>query len=374
MIVATYLLREVLRAFLGVLAVLIVIYVGHRFGRFLGQASVGSVPADVLIELTVLKVVENLPLLLPLTLYLASLLALGRLYRDGEIIAMLAGGIGASRITQALLGLSVVFAMAVAAVTLHFAPSVVTIQEEVMRRAYEQTPIAGLQPGRFRDMQQGEVVVYFEDLADDGRTFINAFGQVTRDGNQDVFVADRAYQMIDNNTQTPFLVLENGEQYSGLPGQLDYTLTRFQAYARQLPRLEASEGIRKLRAVPTRTLLQSDRLDYAAELQWRLAMPVSVIVLALLAVPLSSSSPREGRYARLFTAVAVFFAYQNGIGVMQNLVERGVVPPAVGAWPAHAVAVGLAYWLTWVRSPVRRRFPWKALWPGRRPADAKADV
>ncbi|MCB1745350.1 MAG: LptF/LptG family permease, partial [Gammaproteobacteria bacterium] len=262
MIILRYLLKEVLRSCLGVLVVLLVVYVGHRFGRYLGQASVGSVPAEVLVELTTLKVVENLPLLLPLTLYLACLLALGRLYRDSEVIAMLAGGIGTTRIVQGLLSLALLFALLVGAVTLHYAPIVVNLQEDLMRRAYEQTPIAGLQPGRFRDMQQGEVVVYFEDLADDGRTFLNAFGQVVHEDQQDVFVADRAYQILEEVTQTPFLVLEGGDQYSGLPGQLDYSLTHFEVYARQLPRLETTDAYRKLRAVPTSVLLQSDRLDY----------------------------------------------------------------------------------------------------------------
>ena len=57
----------------------------------------------------------------------------------------------------------------------------------------------------------------------------------------------------------------------------------------------------------------------------------------MLAVPLARTSPREGRYGRLFVAVVAYFIYSNTLSIFENLVERGKVPVAVGVWPVHAM-------------------------------------
>ena len=83
-------------------------------------------------------------------------------------------------------------------------------------------------------------------------------------------------------------------------------------------------------------LIGSGDSRHVAELQRRLSTAVSILLLGMLAVPLARTSPREGRYGKLFVAVVVYFIYSNAISIFENLVDRGAVPGFVGAWPVHA--------------------------------------
>jgi lipopolysaccharide export system permease protein len=71
-------------------------------------------------------------------------------------------------------------------------------------------------------------------------------------------------------------------------------------------------------------------------------MPIMCLVLALLAVPLSKLKPRQGRYARVWVAVLIFFVYYNLATTGRTWLARGTLPEAVGLWWTHAVVAVLA--------------------------------
>jgi lipopolysaccharide export system permease protein len=71
-------------------------------------------------------------------------------------------------------------------------------------------------------------------------------------------------------------------------------------------------------------------------------MPVSCIVLTLLAVPLSRLRPRQGRYSRFWLALVIYFLYQNLINIGKVWISRGRLPEIVGLWWTHAAVVLLA--------------------------------
>jgi lipopolysaccharide export system permease protein len=106
-------------------------------------------------------------------------------------------------------------------------------------------------------------------------------------------------------------------------------------------------------------LLRSTSLEDRAELQWRVSLPLSLFVLGLLAVPLSRSSPREGRYARLAVALFIYIIYANMTSIARLWLERGLVADWLGMWWVHAVVVAIALlllarddgWLGWRRAP-----------------------
>ena len=77
----------------------------------------------------------------------------------------------------------------------------------------------------------------------------------------------------------------------------------------------------------------------AAELQWRLSMPLGVLTLALLALPVGRVDPRSGRYGRLLVAVLIYVLYVNLLALAQTWTERGAIPPALGLWWVHGLVV-----------------------------------
>jgi lipopolysaccharide export system permease protein len=103
-------------------------------------------------------------------------------------------------------------------------------------------------------------------------------------------------------------------------------------------------GKRKLRE--TRQLFASEDPEDQAELQWRIAAPMSVLLLALLAIPLAHTSPRAGRYGKLVLGILAYLVYSNLLALAQAWVAKGYVAPAVGLWWVHALALVAALWLT----------------------------
>jgi lipopolysaccharide export system permease protein len=337
-IVPRYLFREVLQVFAAVIVVLILIYMSSRFVRYLGQAASGYISSDLVIQLMLLNLAENLAVLLPLGLYIAVLLALGRLYRDSEVIAMSAGGIGVNQLANALFWFASGFALVVAVLALYLGPGAATWKQNLFEKAKGEAQIAGIQPGRFREFGNGNRVVYVERIAADGRSMENVFVQIRRKKgrNQDLIVAKKAYASVQGQDQERFMVLEDGYRYTGLPGELDFVITRFERHAVRMDPI-APPGYRRLESKPSLELIREGGDKNIAELQWRLSLPITVVLLCMLAVAMARTNRNQGRYARLLAAFVLYFLYNNSIGIAQKLIERGELNPWIGVWPVHIV-------------------------------------
>ncbi len=359
MIVQRYLFREVLQVFGAVLMIVLLIYMSSRFVRYLGQAATGYISGDLVVQLMLLNLAEKLAVLLTFALFVATLLALGRLYRDSEIIAMSAGGIGLNRLAGALFWFASGFALVVAVLSLYLAPIAANWKQNLFEKAKGEAQIAGIQAGRFREFGDGDRVVYVERIAADGRSMENVFVQIRKKNgrNQHLLVAKKAYPSVQGQDQERFMVLEDGYRYTGLPGKLDFVITRF---ARHAVRLEpiAPPGYRKLEAKASLDLIREGGDKNIAELQGRLSQPISVVFLCMLAVAMARTNRTQGRYARLLTALALYFLYSNGLGITIKLIERGDLIPIIGVWPVHLVFAFLAFGILYHQNHTRPlRFP-----------------
>ncbi|MDX1481658.1 MAG: LptF/LptG family permease, partial [Woeseiaceae bacterium] len=98
-------------------------------------------------------------------------------------------------------------------------------------------------------------------------------------------------------------------------------------------------------AMPTTELIGSTAAEEAAELQWRVSIPLATFILGLLAFPLSRSQPRQGRYGRIAIGLLVFIIYFNLLSAGRAWIENGTVTPEVGIWWVHGVMLLLALFL-----------------------------
>src|SRR5690606_26707908 len=101
---------------------------------------------------------------------------------------------------------------------------------------------------------------------------------------------------------------------------------------------ELTDEVTSLEAAPTSSLLRSNDPEHRAELHWRLSFPLMCIVLTMLAVPMSALRPREGRYARVWVAIVVYFVYSNIVSAGKVWIARGIVPEFLGLWWIHGIA------------------------------------
>ncbi len=93
MIIDRYIMREIIKPTIAVCAILVFIFGCYMATRFLVDALSGQLPGTTVIILILLRIAIALEVLLPTTLYLSVVVALGRLYQDSEMTALFACGV-----------------------------------------------------------------------------------------------------------------------------------------------------------------------------------------------------------------------------------------------------------------------------------------
>lgn len=334
-----YLLKEVIQTWLAVTVVLLLVMLSSRFARYLGEAAAGHLPAEVVFTLLGLTSIHYLTVLVPVSLFLAVMLALGRLYKDSEMAAMMACGIGYGRLLRPLMVLASVAAVGLALLSMQVSPWAAQATHLVRERAVQEAEAAGFEPGRFRSV--GDAVFYAEQVDAAAGDLRRVFIQYRDNDALTVSLAERAEQRTDAATGTRNLVLYDGRHYNGMPGDIEYQTIEFGEHGLNID-LRSGEAIAARRAVrPTGELLRSSETGDIAELQWRVSVPLMGLLLVALAVPLGRTSPRQGRYGKLLAAILVYVLYSNLLGLSQVWVERGQLSPLVGLWWVHVLVAAL---------------------------------
>jgi lipopolysaccharide export system permease protein len=133
-----------------------------------------------------------------------------------------------------------------------------------------------------------------------------------------------------------FIVLEQGRRYEGAPGDAEYRITEFDRYAARIETGESRQVEPTHKNLPTLALITNPTTQNLGELLWRVGIPISALVLVLLAIPMSFVNPRAGRSANLLFALLTYIVYSNLLSVSQARVAQGRLDFGVGWWLVHA--------------------------------------
>ena len=349
-----YIFREIAQSWLAVTVVLLAILLTNQFARVLGEVAKDKLPKDAIFQIIGLTALQYLTILVPIGLFLSVMLALGRLYRDSEMPAMMACGVGPWDIYRPLSWLLIPLALTVGFLTMEVSPMALTEIERIGAEARRQADLASIEPGRFTTNNREGAVVYAEKVIGPGAVE-NVFLQRRLDDGVEVVVAERGEQVESDDPNTRFFVLHNGRRYEGVPGTSEFRVMEFAEHGipYRLPNVENPEL--EPRAMKTTDLVVATEADEVAELHWRIGIPLATIVLAILAVPLSRSQPRQGRYGRLAIGLLVFIIYFNLLSAGKAWLETGKVPAVVGLWWVHVLMLTAAFGMLAVQNGVHRR-------------------
>ncbi|WP_397449653.1 LPS export ABC transporter permease LptF [Pseudomonas sp. NA-150] len=354
MIVFRYLSREVLVSLSAVSAVLLVIIMSGRFVKYLAQAATGALDPGALFMIMGYRMPGFLQLILPLGLFLGILLTYGRLYLESEMTVLAATGMSQQRLLWITMAPAAVVFLVVSWLSFGLAPQGAQQVAIIVNQQDAMTEFDTLEPGRFQELRDGSRITYTETMTDDrahlGNVFISE-KRTSRDKKKDagisVLVAEKGRQEIKPDG-TRYLILENGYRYDGNPGEANYRVIKYDTYGAVLPKPEISEEVTDREAIPTRELISATSARDRAELQWRIALPILVFIVTLIAVPLSKANPRQGRFLKLLPAILLYMAYLTILIAARGALERGRIPMALGLWPVHllflAIGVLLLYW------------------------------
>ena len=345
-IIERFLARDFLVTQAAVTAVLLLVIIGGVMGRTLRDVAEGRLPLDVLPALVAFGSLKALILLWPVALFLAFLLVLGRLQRDSELIAMQAGGVSFARMYRAIFLVAMPSALFLMFLMSYAVPRVEMVVDHLRDQAGQRSDLVGITPGRFLRSRVGDQVFFAERLSDDRESLLNVFIFDERGGQTEITVAARAIAEIVGEDR--YLVLEDGHRYVGRSGEGAFQLLSFDRARMMVPDPTLVQPRRSLDALPLAELWeQRDRPRHRAELEWRLALPVSVVMLALVALPLGLAPPRSGRYARLPLALLVYVAYANFLIMGKSWLASGQSPLWLGLWWVHLIPLSVWLVMSW---------------------------
>lgn len=345
LLIERHLLRQFAESVLAVTLVLLLVTLGGLFADLVQEAAKGKVPAALLLSQLGLRSIRFLTLVMPLALFLGLLLSIGRMYADSEMAVLASVGLGPQRLWKPLAWVAAPIIVVVALASLWLGPLAARTGKDMIEIANRSFLIAGLEPGRFVEIPGGGGVLYVSELATDGTRFRHLFVQREKEGRLDIITADAGQLRLVGEAER-YLQLENGFRVEGGLGSKDFRMMRFERNDIRVPDREEDVSD-DLAASPTMALLADGKAPAMSEVHWRLAMPLLATVLALFAVPLARSEPRQPQYGLILFALLVYVVGMLLLILGTALLGSGQLPGFLGLWWVHVPMLVLAAWLFW---------------------------
>lgn len=256
---------------------------------------------------------------------------------------------------------AVPFAILIAVMQLWVMPWAELRSREYAEILKQKQELSLVEAGEFNSLGKRNGRVYFVETFDtESGIMKNLFlREQDKNGNDNIIFAKEGNFSLNDNKRT--LDLRNGYRYSGTPGRADYNRVSFQNLSLIIsttPKL--IDPVSHRRTIPTSQLIGSSNPQHQAELMWRISLTVSVLLLCLLAVPLSYFNPRSGHTYNILIAIGLFLIYQNGLTFLRNAVEDGKIHFWLGLLPMHIIMFVIAVVLLRVRSMPSQPF-WQAV-------------
>ena len=340
MIIFRYIAKELYVTLLAITSVIVTIFIINQFVHYVGHVAEGQYSMLSVIRIMVILVPLIAGYLIPLGLYLSIMIVLGRWYIDQEMVVMQACGLGTKELLTKILAFATLIAAVVAFLTMVVDPKVQQINNEVMLDIAEQSVISHILPQAFTSLGKGKTF-YASTVSRDHKKLTDVFlAERGDDGSWRITSAERAHENQQAYWTGRYLEFQSGGQFSVSSPKDDYHVGKFQQYGvrMDIPFKNISSWPEDVSTAKLWPLYGSDP-KVAAELQWRLGLPLSVFLLALLAVPLSHIKPRQGQYGRMFPAIMIYLVYANLLWVGKSWVGDGKINPEIGLWWVHGLLI-----------------------------------
>jgi len=340
MIFRRSLVREMTATAVGLFLVLLGILFTNLVLKLLARAAGGAVAPEGILALLGFGAMFYFNILLSVTVFLTVLLTLSRWYRDSEMIVWFTSGQGLGQVIRPVLWFAAPFFVAIVALSLFLSPWAEQRRVEYERQLEARDELALVMPGLFREFRRANLVVYVDSINTFDGHIRNVFLHSIEEG-KDVTTVARRGLLEEAPNGDRFIVLTEGRRYEGKPGTAEYRVVEFEKLGRRIEPAELRSLPVSTKAIPTPVLVVSDGRVERAELFWRLSVPMSAVVLTLLAIPLSYVNPRMGRSFNLITAAFMYMLYSNCLNIVQSFIAQGKLGFWTGLALPHALAIAV---------------------------------
>ena len=340
--------RELARSFGATLVVILTIIITMMLIRTLGQAAGGAVAPQDVVLLLGYTALGHLPTMLALSLFIAVVVTLGRMYRESEMAIWFASGVGITRFVRPVLRTCWPVLLVVLLLVLFVWPWGNRMGAELRDRYQQRGDLSRVAPGVFQTSRDGRRVFFIEREGSDGVNAKNVFILSQQAAVESVTSARSG--RLETEGDDRFIVLERGQRNEVDAASGEKTQSSFDSY-----RVLAGERVaRQAEAQPPKAMMTIDlirdpTLPHQAELVWRFGLLLGAANLLLLGIGLSYSNPRRASNWNLLFALMAFVVYYNLINLSQAWVGGGRVGLGTAMFGLHGGAFALALALLWWR-------------------------
>lgn len=354
MIIDRHISWEIIRPFCTGLGLLVLIFIGFSAARQLSLAADGQLDMLTAFKLVGLSTVITLEILLPSAFFFSVLSAIGRLYRDSEMSAFYAAGVSRARILEAVLKLALVIALITGLLSVLGRPWAFRTSYELESQAAAEFDLKKMSAGEFVNMDGSDYTFIAGDVDLEKGLHEDVFLQKDyhEQGRSEIIVAETAAMPTLNPGQAMQATFYNGYNYLLDNEERRDMALKFKELVIRLPNEEAQERYRR-KAATTADLAQSREPKDIAEYQWRITTPLATLLLALIAVPLARSAPRESRFRNFSFALLAYISLFAMVSVLRTFIEQGKLGAMPGLWTAYLLQSALLVVL--VRQPRFKR-------------------
>jgi lipopolysaccharide export system permease protein len=338
-ILGKYLRKETFKAFIAILLVLFVFSIGTLFAETLRAIARGVLPASMLYVELGLRSIDSLTLLLPLSLYLAVLMKLAQLYRNQELVMFHSFGLSTKQILKMYIPQVFLFFIFLLLLSIFVIPIASKTSEKLTLAASKDISLMGLKEGVFQELSGSNSVIYVRKINVEKKRLENIFINVKHADRIDTLTAEYGVQYEDKDNQERYISLYNGFRNEGMPGSMKYNLMRFERNDIKLPKLKGKSVDVDEKGKNILQLMESERLVDKAEIHERISPAIVLVVLVLLALSISKTSPRDGKYGGLILGVLIYISYLSRLVIALSLIANGKLPAWIGVWWVHAIFV-----------------------------------
>ena len=342
-----YIVLEILKPVAVISIVLVGLFSSFNTARYLAQAVTESLGMLLILKLILLKTIIAMEVLFPIAFYAAVIVALGRMHRDQEIIVLQSAGVSETFILKTVIALALPIGILVGVLSVFGRPWAYGAIYFLDDSASSELDLDRYQARRFYGSEASGRIIYIDNKTGSGGNLEGVFHYIRQNDQSDVILAKQGYQQRTGDFQPPQLHLLDGIMYRlGRTGTKD-SVVRFSKFV-FMPDSETAQDYQR-KAAATYELAGSVDSRDIAEFQWRVSRPLATILLALVAIPLSRSSPRQGKSEKIIAAAVIFAVYYNLTGLAQTWVEQGAIGRYPGVWWLHISMLLVVIWVLFPR-------------------------
>ncbi|RJT45093.1 LPS export ABC transporter permease LptF [Rahnella woolbedingensis] len=328
-LIERYIMGETRRSVTIIVGFLTFIFASYSTQRYLTDAANGIISLQAVFYIVFYKVLIALEMLLPVGLYVSVAIALGQLHSDSEVIAILASGCSPLKLYKAILYLAIPVGILVTVLSMYARPWAYSQIYQLKQQSQSELDTRHLQAKKFNLNDSGRMILA-EKIDSTTQMLTDVLIYTPSVGKTYVFRA-RSMQVTDPSQTTPSVMFHAGTAYElDHQGSADngQTYNNFNLH----PKPARQETEVKSKAASNSELSRASDPAYKAELQWRESRGISAILMALLAISLSRTKPRQGRFSTLLPLAIVFTIIFYAGNISRTLVANHTLPTFPGVW------------------------------------------